>query len=217
MQNVNNVCILEEKNTEEVSAMTRTHAAATWILLLSLTLMLLSGCTQSVSTDLEKRVSELEGRVEELENVLTVSATVQEEGDANAETPVPTTATTPEPTENPFQDISLQVTGKNIVQQSYSEFIELPYQIVNNTSKTIRGIEGIMHIKDMFGKTILDVQWDYTDESIPAGESVTITGTGLDYNQFMTEHMKIYSTPYENLVFEYEIQTVLFDDGTTLP
>lgn len=217
MQNVNNVCILEEKNTEEVSAMTRTHAAATWILLLSLTLMLLSGCTQSASTDLEKRVSELEGRVEELENVLTVSATVQEEGDATAETPVPTTATTPEPTENPFQGISLQVTGKNIVQQSYSEFIELPYQIVNNTSKTIRGIEGIMHIKDMFGKTILDVQWDYTDESIPAGESVTITGTGLDYNQFMTEHMKIYSTPYENLVFEYEIQTVLFDDGTTLP
>lgn len=197
--------------------MTRTHAAATWILLLSLTLMLLSGCTQSASTDLEKRISELEGRVEELENVLTVSATVQEEGDATAEAPVPTTATTPEPTENPFQDISLQVTGKNIVQQSYSEFIELPYQIVNNRSKTIRGIEGIMHIKDMFGKTILDVQWDYTDESIPAGESVTITGTGLDYNQFMTEHMKIYSTPYENLVFEYEIQTVLFDDGTTLP
>lgn len=217
MQNVNNVCILEKKNTEEVSAMTRTHAAATWILLLSLTLMLLSGCTQSASTDLEKRISELEGRVEELENVLTVSATVQEEGDATAEAPVPTTATTPEPTENPFQDISLQVTGKNIVQQSYSEFIELPYQIVNNSSKTIRGIEGIMHIKDMFGKTILDVQWDYTDESIPAGESVTITGTGLDYNQFMTEHMKIYSTPYENLVFEYEIQTVLFDDGTTLP
>ena len=197
--------------------MTRTHAAATWILLLSLTLMLLSGCTQSASTDLEKRISELEGRVEELENVLTVSATVQEEGDATAEAPVPTTATTPEPTVNPFQDISLQVTGKNIVQQSYSEFIELPYQIVNNSSKTIRGIEGIMHIKDMFGKTILDVQWDYTDESIPAGESVTITGTGLDYNQFMTEHMKIYSTPYENLVFEYEIQTVLFDDGTTLP
>ena len=197
--------------------MTRTHAAATWILLLSLTLMLLSGCTQSASTDLEKRISELEGRVEELENVLTVSATVQEEGDATAEAPVPTTATTPEPTENPFQDISLQVTGKNIVQQSYSEFIELPYQIVNNSSKTIRGIEGIMHIKDMFGKTILDVQWDYTDESIPTGESVTITGTGLDYNQFMTEHMKIYSTPYENLVFEYEIQTVLFDDGTTLP
>lgn len=197
--------------------MTRTHAAATWILLLSLTLMLLSGCTQSASTDLEKRISELEGRVEELENVLTVSATVQEEGDATAEAPVPTTATTPEPTENPFQDISLQVTGKNIVQQSYSEFIELPYQIVNNSAKTIRGIEGIMHIKDMFGKTILDVQWDYTDESIPAGESVTITGTGLDYNQFMTEHMKIYSTPYENLVFEYEIQTVLFDDGTTLP
>ena len=197
--------------------MTRTHAAATWILLLSLTLMLLSGCTQSASTDLEKRISELEGRVEELENVLTVSATVQEEGDATAEAPVPTTATTPEPTENPFQDISLQVTGKNIVQQSYSEFIELPYQIVNNSSKTIRGIEGIMHIKDMFRKTILDVQWDYTDESIPAGESVTITGTGLDYNQFMTEHMKIYSTPYENLVFEYEIQTVLFDDGTTLP
>ena len=197
--------------------MTRTHAAATWILLLSLTLMLLSGCTQSASTDLEKRISELEGRVEELENVLTVSATVQEEGDATAEAPVPTTATTPEPTENPFQDISLQVTGKNIVQQSYSEFIALPYQIVNNSSKTIRGIEGIMHIKDMFGKTILDVQWDYTDESIPAGESVTITGTGLDYNQFMTEHMKIYSTPYENLVFEYEIQTVLFDDGTTLP
>ena len=197
--------------------MTRTHAAATWILLLSLTLMLLSGCTQSASTDLEKRISELEGRVEELENVLTVSATVQEEGDATAEAPVPTTATTPEPTENPFQDISLQVTGKNIVQQSYSEFIELPYQIVNNSSKTIRGIEGIMHIKDMFGKTILDVQWDYTDESIPAGESVTITGTGLDYNQFMTEHMKIYSTPYENLVFEYEIQTVLFDDGTPLP
>ena len=197
--------------------MTRTHAAATWILLPSLTLMLLSGCTQAASADLEKRISELEGRVEELENVLTVSATVQEEGDATAEAPVPTTATTPEPTENPFQDISLQVTGKNIVQQSYSEFIELPYQIVNNSSKTIRGIEGIMHIKDMFGKTILDVQWDYTDESIPAGESVTITGTGLDYNQFMTEHMKIYSTPYENLVFEYEIQTVLFDDGTTLP
>ncbi len=107
------------------------------------------------------------------------------------------------------------VTEKNIKQQDYNEFIEMVYVVTNNTNKDMKGIEGIMHIKDMFGKSIMDIQWDIL-QPIPKKATQKITGFGLDYNQFMATQQKIYNAPFDSLIFEYEFKTIIFSDGTRI-
>jgi len=116
---------------------------------------------------------------------------------------------------NPFVGIFVEVTEKNIVKQRYGEFIELVYRVDNRTSNNIKGIEGIMHVKDMFGKHIMNISWD-TLESVSARSSKTFRDTGIDYNQFMDTHKKLYSTSYDALIFDFEFITVIFTDGTTI-
>jgi recombinational DNA repair protein RecT len=116
--------------------------------------------------------------------------------------------------DNRFKDISIVVTEKNNVHQNYGEFIELVYSVENNSDKNIKGIEGVMHVKDMFGKTIIDINWDVL-ERIPANSSKTVQGTGLDYNQFMDKHKKLYGTSFDSLVFEYEFKTIMYEDGAS--
>ena len=115
-----------------------------------------------------------------------------------------------------FKDISVVVLGKNIQKGDYSEFILFPYRVTNNSEKNIKGIEGIMHIYDMFGKSIMDIQWDITNGVIEAHNSMTVNDSGLEYNQFMDTHQKVYATAFEDLVFKYEFITVMFTDGTII-
>lgn len=97
----------------------------------------------------------------------------------------------------------------------FSPFVELICKIENMTDKDIKGIEGDLIVNDLFGKQIIKIGWDVTGEDIPANGFITQKGYGLEINEFMDTHMKLYNTDYDDLKFEYEVKQIVYTDGTT--
>lgn len=98
----------------------------------------------------------------------------------------------------------------------YQEFVEIVTTVQNNTDKDIKGIQGIYHIKDMFGEKIIDANFDITSEVIPVGQTITIKDYGFNINDLIIEQKKLFDTAFDSLIFEYEITQVIFTDGTSL-
>ena len=177
------------------------------------------GCTNSGSNDLSKENEQLKTRVALLEGKLTengiavpVDNTLTKESVGKEQ---PKTSTKKG---EKFSEITLVVLDKKNRDAAYGQiFIEIPYKAINHYNKEVKGIEGTMHINDMFGKSILSLSWDVTPATpIPVNGFIQVDGYGLDVNQFMDEHMKLYNTTFENLIFKYEPSKVVFTDGTSI-
>ena len=106
--------------------------------------------------------------------------------------------------------------NQDISSGRYQDFVEIVTTVQNNTDKDIKGIQGIYHIKDMFGEKIIDANFDITSEIIPVGQTITIEDYGFNINSIIEEQKKFFDTEFENLIFEYEITQVIFTDGSTL-
>lgn len=105
--------------------------------------------------------------------------------------------------------------GVNYNAGRYSPRVEYTFEVFNNTEKEIKGIQGILTVKDLFGVDIMSNGLDFTGQIIPVNESITITGKGIDINEFIDSDVKLYNTDYEDLKFEYEITSIVYTDGTT--
>ena len=92
----------------------------------------------------------------------------------------------------------------------FSDYVRLTVNIENVSNHSIKGIQGILVVKDMFGEEFLRSNCDFTDNDIPSNSSITVTELYLDINQFMANHLKLFNTDYDDLVFEYEVKNVIF-------
>lgn len=128
-----------------------------------------------------------------------------------------------EVTEAPKQDIQSKVTvnvtdkinePQDIYAGRYTPFVEIRTSITNNTNCGIKGVQGTLYIDDLFDKNILAINWDFTGEMIYSGKTVSRNGYGLEINQFMNEHMKLYDTKYADLKFRYIVKQIVYSDGT---
>lgn len=97
----------------------------------------------------------------------------------------------------------------------YSARVEFSFEVYNNTSKSIKGVQGILTIKDLFGVDIMSVSLDFTGQTINANESITVSEMGFDINRFKDDHVLIYNTDFRDLNFEYEVTSIVYSDGTT--
>lgn len=97
----------------------------------------------------------------------------------------------------------------------YSPRVEFTFKVCNSTSKNIKGVQGILSIKDLFGVDIMSSSLDFTGQIIGANDSIVVSGMGIDINQFKDDHVKIYNTNFDDLKFEYEITSIIYEDGTT--
>ena len=116
-------------------------------------------------------------------------------------------------------DVVVRLIGKEDVEKDSSKWIfnsysNLKFEITNNTDKDIQGIEGKLKIMDLFGKEILTAGCDFTGHTIPAGETVVNDDLSFEINEFIDEHMKLYTTAYEDLKSEYTVTQIVFTDGT---
>lgn len=148
---------------------------------------------------------------DEIETTKEESALIETEKNDNAQNLV----------DDIFKDVSVKILDKINYESDFdagifSQFIEMPYSITNNTNKEIKGIQGILHVQDMFGEKIIDIQYDLTSETVSIGHSVQVYGYGMEINEFMDDHMKLYDTNYENLEFVYEFSKIVFTDGTSI-
>lgn len=128
---------------------------------------------------------------------------------------------TPEPEENIFTGLAVNVTNKiNIPENTsagrYSDRVEFEFQVVNTLDKNIKGIQGILDVQDMFGVNIMYINCDFTGKTMTSGRITIFDDLGIDINQFMDDHTKLYNTKYDSLKFEYEFTQVIFADGSVL-
>jgi hypothetical protein len=135
--------------------------------------------------------------------------------------PVSTPAPVPAPQPLTAQNaVEIKLTDMTLIPENwnawrFSDNLKFVFEYINKTGKTIRGFESTITFKDMFGKEILSITLDNTD-AIPARGSFYDDGKYYELNQFMDNHNKLKNTNYEDIIFEYKIRTVLFEDGTRL-
>ena len=103
---------------------------------------------------------------------------------------------------------------KNYNEWRFSNFVEFICKVENMTDKDIKGIEGNLIVNDLFGKHIITISFDITGEDILVNQYITIKGYGLEINEFMDIHMKLYNTDYDDLKFEYKVKQIVYTDGT---
>lgn len=103
---------------------------------------------------------------------------------------------------------------KDLDNGKYSETVEFEITVTNNLEKDIKGIQGIVNVKDMFDVSIIMIQCDLTD-TVKAGETIVTDSLGMEINQFKDDHMKLYTSDYDDLIFEYKVNKIVFTDGTS--
>lgn len=91
--------------------------------------------------------------------------------------------------------------------------LDLAYE--NKSDKDIAGVKGVLRINDMFGDKIMNVRWSF-DEGIGAKKTAFERGSGVKINQFMDDHMKLWNTDSDKVKATYEVQTIVFADGSRL-
>jgi hypothetical protein len=97
---------------------------------------------------------------------------------------------------------------------SYQDELNVSFAFENKSIKSIAGFKGKARFEDMFGDEISENNISY-DETIPPGKAVRWRGS-INYNQFMSEHVKLRTTPTDKIKFRFIPQVVLFTDGTKL-
>lgn len=115
------------------------------------------------------------------------------------------------------EEVSIMCTDKENIKPDYSAGRLLPYAqftfvVENKTEKTIKGIQGVVTVSDLFGKQIKKFNCDFTGQKIPAGESVTFTDKYLEVNQFIDEDVKIYNEEFADLQFDYKVTDIVYDE-----
>ena len=112
-----------------------------------------------------------------------------------------------------FADIHVYVTDKKNVSQDiyngiYTNQIWISFKVENRTNKTIRGVQGEVYIKDMFGDRIMASTFELVEE-VGSMKAVTIQQK-MDVNEFMDSHVEFWNTDYKDLTFETTVTNVIY-------
>lgn len=120
-----------------------------------------------------------------------------------------------------YQYVKVVCSDKGVVPKDsnkwiFSNYVTFVFDLTNNSDKPIKGVQGVLHIMDLFGSSIMDVRCDFTGHTIQPGETYTNKDLSYEVNEFNDEDMKLYSEDYSDLNFEYEPTTIVFSDGTSV-
>lgn len=108
------------------------------------------------------------------------------------------------------------VTPKNIDNWIFSNYVNFVFTVKNNSNKAIKGVQGTAVFKDQFGEEILTMGCDFNGYTLKSGAVRKVTDLVYECNEFMDEDMKLYSTKYKDLKFEYKVTKIVFSDGKTV-
>ena len=120
-----------------------------------------------------------------------------------------------------YQYIKVVCTDKGVIPKNtnkwiFSNYATFVFELTNNSDKAIKGVQGVLHIKDLFGSSIMDVRCNFTGHTIQPGETYTNDELSYDVNEFSSTDMKLYNEDYSDLNFEYEPTAIAFTDGTSV-
>jgi len=116
---------------------------------------------------------------------------------------------------------SIQITldGKSVIPKNkdrwqFSDIINFDFTFENTTNKDMKGFKGVAIFNDLFGDNIKKVNVSY-DKIIGANNKTNWQGA-IEVNQFMNEDIKLRDMEFTKIQFEFDMDTIIFSDGTTL-
>lgn len=116
------------------------------------------------------------------------------------------------------EKVGIEITKKgfqdmNIMAGIYEAQVTMNLKFINRTNKDIRGVEGTVTYYDIFGNKIKAVGISY-DKGIPKN-GFKVWESGVEYNQFSDEDVKLKDTELKDLKYKWETSTIVYADGTT--
>ncbi|MGE3960213.1 MAG: hypothetical protein AB7F65_00860 [Dehalococcoidia bacterium] len=141
--------------------------------------------------------------------------------DASSATPPPTAASPTTPAE---EDLSALIESslvgfaflpENLDAGRYSDYVIVDFEHRNVSDRTIRAVTGVAVFKDLFGREIRTVRLTY-DDSIEPGSTASDTGRALELNQFMESDNQLKSKTIDQLIFEFDVTAILWENGDLL-
>ena len=139
-------------------------------------------------------------------------------------TPAPTATTIPMPTPTPeaamadmisVELLSKTVNPKNTSIGQYSDEVFFNFRFTNSSMENIRAFTGTAVFADIFARPFLRMGLT-VDDPMMAKTSRDYDGFYLELNQFMEKHKKLKNSSMSDLIFSFEIESILFTDGTQL-
>ena len=154
--------------------------------------------------DLKERIIAIERRLEKIEEKIFKSSNVPEETEKIQ-------------TKAPHLSIRLIKKGFHkatyINQDDINDLIEFEFEFENRLKKEIRAFTGIVIFKDLFDRKILEVE--LTQEGLKAKPRKTFRWKGgIVYNPFLPEHRRLREIPKEDLIVDFNLERVVYTDGT---
>ena len=127
------------------------------------------------------------------------------------------TATNSEQAKLETKKVTLEITSKSfhqadIMSGDFQDQITMDLKFTNETDKEIKGVEGTITFFDIFDNKISALQISY-DKGIPVGQS-KVWKSGMDFNQFMDENIKLKDTELKDLKYKWEVSTIVYADGS---
>lgn len=90
------------------------------------------------------------------------------------------------------------------------------YAIQNKSIKEIKAAKISFKVYNQLGDQIGEgYNMDFTDNRIPANSSFK-NDAAFSYNQFSNDDTKIANAKFEDLIFDFDVQKIVYSDGTTL-
>ena len=100
-------------------------------------------------------------------------------------------------------------------QGSITSWVNFTLEYDNRSDRDIRAFTGHMHFKDLFGRTIKRIALT-SDDTVPADQVHVDTGKRFEISQFNEYDLKLSTTDFDDLTMSFEIDSIVFTDGTKL-
>lgn len=111
--------------------------------------------------------------------------------------------------------ITIAVTGKKNSENEYGQqYVSFSLAYENKSEKDIRGVKGVIRVANLFGDKIFNGSWTF-DNGLP-GKQSTVESGSYEINRFIDTHQKLWETDFEKMKVTFDVQTILFKDGTQI-
>jgi hypothetical protein len=104
---------------------------------------------------------------------------------------------------------------KNEVHVDEQHYVALEIAYDNKTDKAIRSVVGVLRLSDIYGDAIMDISRSYGG-GISAKQTAVDHGAVVSINKSLDPQEKLWETDFPKIRTTFEVNTIVFQDGTTM-
>jgi hypothetical protein len=104
---------------------------------------------------------------------------------------------------------------KNEIHVDEQHYVALEIAYDNKTDKAIRSVAGVLRLSDIYGDAIMDISRSYGG-GISAKQTAVDHDAVVSINKSLDPQEKLWETDFPKIRTTFEVNTIVFQDGTTM-